>query len=206
MLTVAIQLMGLLIFAGGTVVLGVWLRKVPTQRTAVRAGRISHLLFYLCLVLPGAVGLFEPGLRGYDSTLGIRPLPYRSLSLALGAPLLVAGTYLLVASNAALAKLGAGAAAFRLTQRFVDGGVYRLVRNPMSLGYYLVCLSLGLMAGSTAVSLGVIIFLLPAHAFNLKYFEELELEIRYGAGFSRYKETVPFLIPRFFPFPGSGRS
>ena len=38
---------------------------------------------------------------------------------------------------------------------------------------------------------------LPAHAFNIKYFEEVELEVRYGGICSEYKRRVPFLIPGF---------
>lgn len=195
MVTVVAQLAGLLIFAIGTVLLGIRLRRNPTQAVAISASRTSHFLFYACLVLPGAVGLFEPGLKGYDRVLGIPPLPYPSLFLYLGTLLLVIGLYLTVASNRALAKLGAGAAAFKLTKHLVRESIYTLVRNPMSLGYYLVCLSLGFIAGSTAVSLGVLFLLIPVHVFNLKYFEEQEIEIRLGSSFRMYKDAVPFIIP-----------
>jgi hypothetical protein len=40
---------------------------------------------------------------------------------------------------------------------------------------------------------------LPAHAFNIKYSEEIELEVRYGGIYSEYKRRVPFLIPGFAP-------
>jgi protein-S-isoprenylcysteine O-methyltransferase Ste14 len=204
--TVVAQLAGVLIFAIGTLVLGIRLRRNPIQASAVSASRTSHFLFYACLVLPGAIGLFEPGLTGYDRILGITPLPYPSLFLYLGMLLFVVGLYLMAASNRALAKLGAGAAAFKLTQRLVRESIYTLVRNPMSLGYYLVCLSLGFMAGSTALSLGVLFLLIPVHVFNLKYFEEKEIEIRLGGRFQGYKETVPFIIPRLWPRPGTGSS
>ncbi|MDF1612852.1 hypothetical protein [Stygiobacter electus] len=52
------------------------------------------------------------------------------------------------------------------------------------------------MAGSTYLMLGTMLVLVPAHIFNLKYFEEKELEIRYGQSYSYYKKDVPFLIPR----------
>lgn len=199
MVTVVGQLAGMLVFVIGTVLLGIQLRRNPTQAAAVSASRVSHSLFYACLVLPGAVGLFEPGLRGYDRILGISPLPYSAAFLGLGAALFVIGLYLVVASNSALAKLGAGAAAFKLTRRLVHESIYTFVRNPMSLGYYLVCLSLGFMAGSTSVSLGVLFLLIPVHVFNLKYFEEVEIEIRLGGCFQKYKEAVPFIIPRLYP-------
>jgi len=33
----------------------------------------------------------------------------------------------------------------------------------------------------------------------LKFFEELELELRFGSSYLEYKRRVPFLIPRFTP-------
>ena len=38
--------------------------------------------------------------------------------------------------------------------------------------------------------------MIPAHAFFLKYFEEVELELRFGESYLEYKKNVPFLIPR----------
>jgi protein-S-isoprenylcysteine O-methyltransferase Ste14 len=67
----------------------------------------------------------------------------------------------------------------------------------MSLGYYLVCVGIGMLAGSTFVTLGALLFVIPAHVFFLKYFEELELELRFGEAYLDYKSRTPFLIPRF---------
>jgi len=67
----------------------------------------------------------------------------------------------------------------------------------MSLGFYLLALALGFMSGSTSVTLYSLLGLIPAHIFFLKYFEELELKLRFGESYLQYKENVPFLIPRF---------
>lgn len=32
--------------------------------------------------------------------------------------------------------------------------------------------------------------------FFLKFFEELELELRFGESYKQYKQKVPFLIPK----------
>ena len=68
----------------------------------------------------------------------------------------------------------------------------------MSLGYYLIALAVGMISGSTAFTLGVLFGLIPAHLFFLKYFEELELELRLGEPYAEYKSKVPFLLPRLF--------
>ena len=66
----------------------------------------------------------------------------------------------------------------------------------MSLGYYLFSLSVGLMSGSTLFTLSVLLGLIPSHVFFLKFFEELELELRFGESYKQYKQKVPFLIPK----------
>ena len=66
----------------------------------------------------------------------------------------------------------------------------------MSLGYYLFLLSVGFMSGSTLFTLGVLLGLIPAHIFFLKFFEELELEFRFGESYKQYRQKVPFLIPK----------
>ncbi len=71
----------------------------------------------------------------------------------------------------------------------------------MSLGYYLVALAIGLLAGSTYLTFVALLFLIPAHAFNLKFFEELELQLRYGEPYRAYQRRVPFLFPRFRTAP-----
>jgi protein-S-isoprenylcysteine O-methyltransferase Ste14 len=58
-----------------------------------------------------------------------------------------------------------------------------------------------LLAGSSyLLPLSVVLFI-PAHAFNLKYFEEQELRARYGPSYDEYRRRVPFLIPRLGPAP-----
>jgi len=92
--------------------------------------------------------------------------------------------------------LGSGANAFRLTKHIVEADIYKYTRNPMSLGYYLFLLSVGFMSGSTLLTLGVLLGLIPAHVFFLKFFEELELELRFGESYLEYKKSTPFLIPK----------
>ena len=99
-------------------------------------------------------------------------------------------------SNYALLDHGHGQAAFFLTKNVVNGHVYKLTRNPMSLGFYLGCLALGFLSGSTYFTLWLLIEVIPTHIFFLKFFEELELKLRFGKSYIEYKERVPFLIPQ----------
>jgi protein-S-isoprenylcysteine O-methyltransferase Ste14 len=95
-----------------------------------------------------------------------------------------------------LRSKGNGANAFRLTDRVVETEIYQRIRNPMSLGYYLWALGLGFISDSMLVTLVVLLGFIPAHIFFLKFFEELELELRFGEAYKQYKQKVPFLIPK----------
>jgi protein-S-isoprenylcysteine O-methyltransferase Ste14 len=66
----------------------------------------------------------------------------------------------------------------------------------MLLGYYLFALAIAFIPGSTLLTLGVLLGLIPAHIFFLKYFEELELQLRFGESYNEYKRKVPFLFPK----------
>lgn len=166
-----------------------------TKETAERASRYSHFMYWGLLVFPGLIGFFNPGLTHYDAILGVPSLPLRFLGEIIGALLVLMGGFLLIITNRSLARVGNGAAAFILTKRVVIERAYKYTRNPMSLGYYVACLGVGFLAGSTSLVVGTLLVVIPAHIFNLKYFEELELELRYGQPYQEYKIGVPFLLP-----------
>ena len=197
MQVIVIQAFGVLGFLVGSIWLGSMIRRLGNSRVAENASRISHLLFWVGLVLPGMIGVFYPGLTAYDKLLGMPSLPVPPVWIATGAVLLSLGLVLVVASNRFLIRKGKGAAAFLLTEQLVTDGLYGRTRNPMSLGFYAACVGIGMIAGSLTVTLGVLLIVVPAHVINLKHFEERELELRYGHSYVDYRQRVPFLIPRF---------
>lgn len=190
-------LIGFSSFAGGVAILGAWLRKNPSKDNAERSSRIMHFLFFACLNTPFFLGVFYPGLTHFDELVGLQPLPWKPVFLALGILLAIPGVYFMVITNKLLRALGSGSNAFRLTKQIVAQDVYKRTRNPMSLGYYLIALALGFLSGSTFVTLAALLGLIPSHLFFLKYFEELELELRFGESYLQYKKSVSFLFPNF---------
>jgi protein-S-isoprenylcysteine O-methyltransferase Ste14 len=199
MAVIVLQFVGWVAFVIGTLAIGTRLRQRRDKPTAERTSRVLHTLFFVALVIPGGLGVLYPGLARYDTLLGIPRLPLRPLTLGLGGVLVLAGLYLLFVSNVALRRLGHGANAFRLTTQLVVADIYQHIRNPMSLGFYLCCVGVGLLAGSTTVTIGALVAIVPAHLLFLIYFEELELELRLGPAYLEYKERVPFLIPKLIP-------
>jgi protein-S-isoprenylcysteine O-methyltransferase Ste14 len=196
MVTIWLQLGGIVAFTVVTLVLGRAIRRTPTQEAAVRLSRVSHAFFWGGMVAPEYLGVVWPGLTHFDELVGLPSLPAPVVRWVLGVPMLLVGVFLTAASTRALRSLGAGLMAFKLTQRVVEAQVYERVRNPMSLGAYLQFVAVSLLAGSTWLLLMTLLAYVPAHVFNLKYFEELELSARYGPSYDEYRRRVPFLLPR----------
>jgi protein-S-isoprenylcysteine O-methyltransferase Ste14 len=195
MLAVYLGLGGLVAFVGGVVIFGTALKRHGSKATAERYSRIMHGLFFAGLGAPFLVSLASPGITQLDALAGLPGLPMRPFFLAAGIVLAIPGLYLMADSNTRLRDLGSGANAFRLTERVVVADTYHYTRNPMSLGYYMLCLSIACLAGSTLLGIYVVVGVIPAHIFFLKFFEERELALRFGASYLKYQRTAPFLLP-----------
>lgn len=196
MFTIYWIIIGSAAMAIGSVVLGTWLRSHPTRENAEKSSRILHFLFFAGQVLPPLVGMFFPGYTHFDELVGLQPLPGKTYFLVLGILLVIPGFYLMAVTNRLLRSLGSGKNAFVLTKHVVNDDIYKRTRNPMSLGFYLLALGAGFITGSTFGTLAVIFGLIPAHLLFLKYFEEKELELRFGESYLAYKKNVPFLLGR----------
>ncbi len=193
---IVLQVSGWVAFVVGTLAAGSWLRRHPSKVGAETSSKVVHGLFFVGLVFPSSLGTLCPGLGSYDRLLGVPSLPFRKTTRLTGAALILAELYLLVASNVALRRLGQGANAFRLTRQLVVTDIYQRTRNPMSLGAYLSWVGAGLWAGSTSLTLAALVAMVPAHVFAVRYFEEMELELRLGQPYRDYRSKVPFLLPR----------
>jgi protein-S-isoprenylcysteine O-methyltransferase Ste14 len=195
------QLVGVVVFSVGVLMLGLRLRRQTSVSAARRMSMISHLLFHAGLSVPMVWGLFWPGIARFDAIVGLPSLPVPVVWEILGAGLLLAGFCLAALSMIALMKWGQGLASFVLSRRVVEMSLYQRVRNPMALGWYLMCLGLAGCGCSTYLTLYLLLGHIPVHIFYLKFFEERELALRFGGGYAAYKEHVPFLIPRWRVVP-----
>lgn len=198
MFIIYLQVIGCGVFALSAFILGIWLRRHPSKEGAEKTTRIIHLFFFFALIIPMCAGFVYSGLTHYDDLLDIPYLPFPKIALAAGAVMMLTGFGFLAVSMAVLFDRGEGLPAFELTKRLAAKDIYEYTRNPMSLGFYLLCTGIGLFAGSTFFTLWSLFLFIPAHVFFLKYFEELELEIRFGEPYREYKQRVPFLIPKFY--------
>lgn len=118
---------------------------------------------------------------------------------ALGALLLVGGLALFAWCVALFARVGRGTLApWDPTRRLVAVGPYRHVRNPMISAVLAVIAGEALLAGSRALGVWTLLFLVV----NQTYFvllEEPGLARRFGAPYDAYRRAVPRWIPRGLP-------
>ncbi len=197
MVALYLGLLGLFAFVIGFVVLRVLLRNHPSKENAEKYSRIVQFLFFAGLGAPFVVAFFYPSLTHLDGLVGLSSLPLKLFFLITGIVLAIPGLYFMGLSFLSLRSQGSGANAFKLTKRVVEKSVYQYTRNPMSFGYYLLWIAIGFISGSTLLTIFALIGIIPAHVFCLKFFEEYELELRFGETYNQYRKKVPFLIPRF---------
>ena len=155
------------------------------DRRIVAWAEISLLFAALYLGVPLA-GL------SIDRGLGLQTLP---------TVVRFAGFFLLLVGLAGLAwcfSLFAGARGTpnpRLPpSRLVASGPYAWTRNPIVGSHFLAVLGVALVVGSAGAVL--VVFLLGIPANLLIRHEERTLELRFGAEYRAYRESVPRWIPR----------
>ncbi len=78
--------------------------------------------------------------------------------------------------------------------QLVTSGPYAWTRNPIAGSHFLAVLGVALVVGSPGAIL--IVFLLGIPANLLVRHEERTLELRFGAEYRAYRESVPRWIPR----------
>lgn len=78
--------------------------------------------------------------------------------------------------------------------RFVATGPYRVVRNPMAVGFFLMLAGEALLYQSRAIAIYLLAIMGAIHTF-VCWVEEPNLTQRFGATYTAYKRAVPRWIP-----------
>jgi protein-S-isoprenylcysteine O-methyltransferase Ste14 len=112
-----------------------------------------------------------------------------SLTLAIGATLLVGGAALGIAGRRAFEKRETALSPNEAPSELVVSGVFGITRNPMYLGMTLIVMAVALLAGLPA---GVMFGVLFVGIMNWRFVpaEERVLEEAFGEPYLRYKSTV----------------
>ncbi|MCI0413422.1 isoprenylcysteine carboxylmethyltransferase family protein [bacterium] len=144
-----------------------------------------------------AVKLYSQWVRRHRRNLGI-PLVVAALLLARYEPRVLGFSIALVVAGEAIRIWAAGH--LRKEQLLTTGGPYRIIRNPLYLGSFLIAVGFCLVANS------VWIWLLVAAYFALCYVpvirhEESVLRGKFPGEFSQYSADVPALYPTIRLYP-----
>lgn len=131
----------------------------------------------------------------YDATLGFG---LSGWTRALGIAVMAAGGTLAFACVATFVTRGEGTPApFDPPRKFVAAGPYKIVRNPMYVGGFIVLLGFGLYEQSPTILLFTLPWLLLAHSFVVLY-EEPHLRATFGTPYDAYCRSVRRWWPRPF--------
>jgi protein-S-isoprenylcysteine O-methyltransferase Ste14 len=153
---------------------------------------IGGLVFTVLLLLVAFGSLYT------DRVFDLRPFLPTVVAFDIGLPLLGVGLILWIWCILLFKKARGTPVPFNPPRQLVTSGPYAKVRNPMLAGVFASLLGLGFCLNSASmVLLWTPIFLL-LNAIGLKVIEEPELERRFGASYTKYKERVPMFIPRIF--------
>lgn len=166
-----------------------------------KVSRVSHfVLSVLNLVIFGGYFLvfFFPGISAIHQFLGLGGLnmPFY-LRVILGSFLLCAGTLMYYITVNELINRGKGFSAYKFTEKIVTESIYKYLRHPMSLGYYLFVLGFPFIFDSMYLLLITLFGFIPAQLFYVLIYEEKELELRFKNDYREYRKRVAFIIPRF---------
>jgi protein-S-isoprenylcysteine O-methyltransferase Ste14 len=144
----------------------------------------------------GAVAIMVILAPWLDKTWGLRlsiPLPVR---LSVGIVLLVIGIPMVFWTITRFLRTKGTPIPFNPPAKLVVNGLYRIVRNPMHLGWTVTLVGLALLMQSFTLLVIFIPLFILVHVVYLKSIEEKELEKKFGQAYLDYKQRVPMFIPR----------
>lgn len=160
---------------------------LPRLLATLAAGMVFAVLIPLALIL------WIPDL---DAVIGFPHLEPGPVGNVLGGALIVIGAVFALWTIGVQLFIGRGTPLpVMATQTLLVGGPYAFCRNPMAFGAMTAYVGIGVVVGSPASVLAVMLFggLLMAY---IKQFEEPELVARFGQAYVDYRAATPFFFPR----------
>lgn len=149
--------------------------------------------FLFVLILPYLLVILLPRL---DAWLSLPNLQFGFVNYLLGISLiLIGGFYGFWSIYSQLSRASGTPLPMMPTQKLLIDGPFKQCRNPMTFGTITAYLGVGILVGSLAS----IIFILIIGGLLLTYlkcFEERELEMRFGEAYLNYKKNSSFFFPR----------
>jgi protein-S-isoprenylcysteine O-methyltransferase Ste14 len=161
--------------------------------------RLRYFIPYLLIFLLVPIGTFIGG-TWFDIILHLPPFPPFPFNIILGIAVMLGGAAIGIKATRQLHAVGKGlpwgeAEAQSQSSVLLTTGIYAYTRNPMTFGYTLLPLGMGLLFRSLGIALFIPAIVLTVQLIIIKGREEPSLERRFGEDYLEYKRKTPFLIP-----------
>jgi len=132
-----------------------------------------------------------------DNQLGLSLHIAAAVRLPVAIVLLLVGAPMVVWTIARFLRARGSPIPFSPPPTFVTDGLYKVVRNPMHLGWTLVIAGVGVLRQSFTLLLVFTPAFVLAHIIYIKLIEEKELEEKFGQAYREYKKRVGMFLPRW---------
>lgn len=171
-----------------------WIDLLHTVATGTR--RTRTLLTPVGLLVFGLfTGAFVGAALVVDALLRLPALISEALRRPLSVSLIALGVVLVGWSALHFLKVRGTPVPFNPPPKLVTSGPYRLVRNPMLSGVFLLLFGIGVALDSFSLVLVFTPAYILLNVWELKRIEEPELARRLGEDYSDYKSRTPMFIP-----------
>jgi protein-S-isoprenylcysteine O-methyltransferase Ste14 len=156
------------------------------------------LIFILVPILTYFIGTW------FDTLFLLPPFPPFPFNIILGLGIMLSGALVGIKATRQLRKAGKGLpwgafAKDAQASTLVTTGIYAHIRNPITFGYTLLPLGMGLLFHSLGMAIPIPLTVLLIMIIRIKRVEEPQLEAQFGRQYLEYKQKTPFMIPRVIP-------
>ncbi len=165
-------------------------RLLDREPTIEKAQEVTTLVHYAVAILLGSSVVAATRFTLEEPVWQLALPPWLGLLLVVISSILL----LAVVLNLALKGLGAPFAV-ALTRMVAAEWFYAWTRNPMILSALLLLAGIGMWLQSGLYLLWLLLFVFPATLIFIAFYEERELEIRFGQSYLDYKDRTPRLFP-----------
>lgn len=171
----------------------IWIGRSSLDRhpTSVHTALTTRIVHFFVMTLMGSA-LIAAVVAANQLAWGLFPFP---AAIAGALTVFTSAAVLLTVMNLAARGLGAPWA-ISLSKRLATDWLYSRTRNPMMLCLVLFLLCLGLQLRSFLFLAWVAGVFVPVMIVFLHFYEERELEIRFGASYQQYRTCTPMFFPR----------
>jgi protein-S-isoprenylcysteine O-methyltransferase Ste14 len=173
--------------------------QAPIASSTKPAIRLRYFIPYFLIFLLVPFGTYFLG-RWIDMVLSFPPFPPFPFNIIFGISVMLGGAVIGIRATRQLRFSGHGlpwgeAEKESQSSVLVTNGFYAYSRNPMTFGYTLLPLGMGLLFHSLGMMVFIPLIVLGVQLVIIKKREEPHLEKRFGDEYLAYKKKTPFLVP-----------